>query len=248
MEATGLVVREPGPVNGIPFEKVPAAMVPDGMPFPVSVDGAVSGGRGTVRITPDGSKAAMRRAVAALANTNTAGLPMLDAAGDLPAGVHAATQGEFLTRFGGSPRRQAMLEQLRAALAALRSEGVESVVVGGSFVTSKAGPNDIDVAWTPNERTDAARIRRAMTRIARDAPSISVLNRADGIVTNAPILRGATPGENFLEMLQHDRAGTRRGAVLLSTAADDAAHGAHGLRHGLAEQAMRGLRALSAIR
>lgn len=249
MDTTIAVVREPGPVNGIPYERVPAAMVPDGMPFPSGIDGAVSAGNATVRVTRETTDAAMRRAVHALANANTAGLPMVGAAGDLPAGIHAATHGEFMARFGGTPTRQLMLRELRTALAALREAGVDSVVVGGSFATTKAGPGDIDMAWVPNERTDAAAIRRTMSRLARELPRMSV-HEASGIVTNAPMLKGAAPGESFLEMLQHDRTGARRGAVLLSTADDAAATAGAStmLRRELAEHALRGLRALTTIR
>lgn len=246
---TSAVVREPGPVNGIPFEKVPAAMVPDGMPFPSSVDGAVSAGNGKVRVTQEASEAALRRAVRALGHANTAGLPVLDPAGDLPSGIHAATHGEFMTRFGGTPRRQALLAELRNALGTLRSEGVEAVVVGGSFVTGKPGPGDIDVAWVRNARTSESAVGRAMSKIAREVPGISAYP-ADDVVVNAPILKGATPGESFLEMFQHDRTGARRGAVLLSTVDEgaDAAGIVHSLRQEVADHAMRGLRALSTIR
>jgi hypothetical protein len=67
--------------------------------------------------------------------------------GSLPAGIHDASWPEFAARFGFSARRRRLLNGLRAALLHLADAGCVSVIVGGSFVTTKANPGDVDVVW-----------------------------------------------------------------------------------------------------
>lgn len=74
-------------------------------------------------------------------------LPEFNHDGNLPEGIHLATEEEVLLRFAAtSARRQWLGEQLRSLLALARSTGkLSRVLLWGSFVTSKEGPNDIDV-------------------------------------------------------------------------------------------------------
>jgi len=74
-------------------------------------------------------------------------LPPFTSTGDLPIGVHKATLREMIERFGTeSPQRMLValrLEQIyRLAFATGK---VARFVVFGSFITSKAEPNDVDV-------------------------------------------------------------------------------------------------------
>jgi hypothetical protein len=74
-------------------------------------------------------------------------LPALNSDGNLPEGVHLATEDEVLTRFDTpSARRQWLGEQLRSLVALAKSTGqLARVLLWGSFVTSKEVPNDLDV-------------------------------------------------------------------------------------------------------
>ena len=74
-------------------------------------------------------------------------LPAFDSNGNLPEGVHLATEAEVLARFAiSSARRQWLAEQLRSLLALAKSTGqLARVFLWGSFVTSKEVPNDLDV-------------------------------------------------------------------------------------------------------
>lgn len=74
-------------------------------------------------------------------------IPEFTADGLLPQGVHPATLGEVLERFGGNERRERLLMGLVEALRLLRAAGCRRVYINGSFVTSKELPNDIDVCW-----------------------------------------------------------------------------------------------------
>jgi hypothetical protein len=73
-------------------------------------------------------------------------LPPFESTGLLPTGVHPATWPLFVNRFGMSIRRREQLAKLETALRLLRDAGCARVFVGGSFVTAKSEPNDIDVA------------------------------------------------------------------------------------------------------
>ena len=74
-------------------------------------------------------------------------LPAFNQAGNLPEGVHRATEAEVLSRFATtSARRKWLGERLRNLLKMARATGkLERVVLWGSFVTSKESPNDLDV-------------------------------------------------------------------------------------------------------
>jgi predicted nucleotidyltransferase len=74
-------------------------------------------------------------------------LPAFNDAGDLPEGLHTATLDEVLHRFGVSTLRrhrvcQRLVEIHRVAKATAH---LDRFIVFGSFVTSKADPNDVDI-------------------------------------------------------------------------------------------------------
>jgi len=84
-------------------------------------------------------------------------IPAFDTDGNLPPGVHLAAWDEFATRFGITPHRQRLLGGLESALVVLQAAGCRRVYVDGSFVSSKAVPNDYDAAWEP-AGVDVARL------------------------------------------------------------------------------------------
>jgi hypothetical protein len=67
--------------------------------------------------------------------------------GNLPPGLHQATWGELVARYGYNPHRLALLAGLKAALDALRTVGCRRVYLDGSFVAAKEVPNDFDACW-----------------------------------------------------------------------------------------------------
>jgi hypothetical protein len=65
--------------------------------------------------------------------------------GCLPVGMHPATLGEIAAHFGQEPElRRVQMESLQWLVELARRAGVQRVVVGGSFVTDKWEPNDVD--------------------------------------------------------------------------------------------------------
>ena len=74
-------------------------------------------------------------------------LPAFNADGNLPEGIHRATEDEVLARFATTTaRRQWLGERLRRVFAVSKSTGrLERVFLWGSFVTDKPLPNDLDL-------------------------------------------------------------------------------------------------------
>jgi len=76
-------------------------------------------------------------------------IPLFDEHGFLPAGVHDCALAEVKSRFGlapGSDRRPQLFRKLQALVAEVRAANfARCLLLDGSFVTSKADPNDIDL-------------------------------------------------------------------------------------------------------
>ena len=87
-------------------------------------------------------------------------IPELSADGILPAGIHDCTVEDIATTFGAfqeSDQRPQLLKRLREFLESVKqSELASSVIVDGSFVTSKAKPSDVDMVLVLKEEHDFA--------------------------------------------------------------------------------------------
>lgn len=142
-------------------------------------------------------------------------LPEFDIDGDLPPGIHQATLDELehrLSRFIVSDRRINLFTSFKQLMAMARGSGiVDRLVVGGSFVTSKPEPNDIDVvivlpndldfdALTPSQYavTDRSALRRVLKTGALD------------LIT---VRRGTTQMDLVLEFFQSKRDNKQVGVV-----------------------------------
>jgi hypothetical protein len=194
------------------------AWLPTGTPFPDGVGGARSNGSGHVLRDPDVVAAAQSRAATSI-DAATPGIPQLDAAGSLPRGVHTASLEEFADRFVTNDRRAELMGQLRPVLDALNGVGVPNLIVGGSFVTSKPHPGDLDVAYPSSDAAAVTQARAALRALEGAAPEVHAYPAGE-LLVEAPTLKGVTPGINVLEFLQRSREGDPRGVVLLATAAD----------------------------
>lgn len=72
-------------------------------------------------------------------------IPEFNDDGYLPPGVHQATLEEIAGRLGREPElRQAQTESLRWLLDLSKRVGARRLLIGGSFVTDKWEPNDVD--------------------------------------------------------------------------------------------------------
>lgn len=88
-------------------------------------------------------------------------LPTFRESGDLPVGVHRATLGRVIERFGsGSPQRVAVASRLvRIHELAMQTGQVRRFVVFGSFVTAKAAPEDVDVFLVMEDGFNIGQVR-----------------------------------------------------------------------------------------
>ena len=83
-------------------------------------------------------------------------IPAFNPEGELPVGVHSATLGEVLSRFGGpsSGRRIVAVRLERVYRLAAGTGHLARCIVFGSFVTNKHEPNDVDLLLIMDDRFD----------------------------------------------------------------------------------------------
>lgn len=142
-------------------------------------------------------------------------LPEFDIDGDLPPGIHQATIDELerrFSRFFVSDRRIALFARFKQLAALARSSGiVDGVVVGGSFVTSKAEPNDIDVVIVLSNDLDFD----ALTPIQYSVTDRSALRRVlkSGALDVVTVRSGTTQMDLMLEFFQSKRDNKQVGIV-----------------------------------
>lgn len=88
-----------------------------------------------------------RRPTGIITVNNRRKLLRFNSRGRLPRGIHTVTWQEFTRRFAYNPERQKLLRGLLRAIRLLRRVGCRTIYVGGSFVTTKEFPADVDVVW-----------------------------------------------------------------------------------------------------
>ena len=71
-------------------------------------------------------------------------MPPFTERGCLPPGIWVMTWSDFWERYGYNSRRVNLLSGLMFALKILIQSGCREVYIGGSFITDKERPNDID--------------------------------------------------------------------------------------------------------
>jgi hypothetical protein len=92
-------------------------------------------------------------------------IPALNDKGYLPPGIHRATLGQLLERFGhGSEQRLAQAESLRWLIPVCIRAGITRLLVNGSFVTNRAEPNDVDCALLQGPSYNAFSVEAAELR------------------------------------------------------------------------------------
>ena len=71
-------------------------------------------------------------------------MPPFTESGDLPPGIWSMSWTDFWERYGYNSQRVNLLSGLMFALKLLVRSGCQTIYIGGSFITSKERPNDID--------------------------------------------------------------------------------------------------------
>lgn len=131
--------------------------------------------------------------------------------GNLPPGIHEATWGEFVARYGYTVRRLTLLAGLKAGLDALRRAGCRRAYIDGSFVTSKTTPGDFDVCWESDgvqaRLLDPVLLTFDNLRAAQKATYHGEFFFADA---EADML-----GTPYVDFFQRNRDGARKGIITM---------------------------------
>jgi hypothetical protein len=131
--------------------------------------------------------------------------PLEPGSGNLPPGVHEATWGELVARYGSTPHRLALLAGLKAALDALRAAGCRRAYIDGSFVTAKEVPADFDACWEV-DGVDLTRLDPVLLAFARRRAAQKRTYGGELFPADWP---ADAHGTNFLRFFQRDRASGR---------------------------------------
>lgn len=140
-------------------------------------------------------------------------MPLFNAEGDLPPGIHRATLTEVIERFGhGTPERVNVTERLQRVITlAQATRRLERLFIWGSYVTSKLAPGDIDLFllmasdFESNNYVGELRLVFDSEAAEREL-GITVFWMTSGAGTQSTIAF-------FLEQFQIRRDGGRRGIV-----------------------------------
>ena len=139
-------------------------------------------------------------------------IPAPNAIGELPSGMHPATLEEVEAVFVTTPRRRRLFEGLRLALQNFRIVGVCCVFINGSFVTTKADPNDIDGCW---EWTDEVHLDLLDPVLLDFAQARRAMRDKYGVDFFLATWVEAGSGLTFLDFFQRNRADDPKGIVQL---------------------------------
>ena len=139
-------------------------------------------------------------------------LPLLTDSGNLPLGVHPASIHEMQLKFGvGSARRKALALRLERIHELAKASGhLARFVVFGSFVTSKAEPNDVDVFLLMEDSFDASQLTGEARRLFDHAAAQSHFGASVFWLRRLAALDGE---QAAVEYWQVDRGGGQKGIV-----------------------------------
>jgi hypothetical protein len=131
---------------------------------------------------------------------------------DLPLGVHTATLQEAVERLGvASIRRQLLALRLqRIYQIALSTGHLARFVIYGSFVTTKANPNDIDIFLLMEDAFDSSLLEGEATILFHHNTAQAQLGASVFWVRKLAALGGA---QTMIEYWQMKRGGGQRGIV-----------------------------------
>lgn len=144
-------------------------------------------------------------------------VPLFDADGKLPPGVHFCTWEEFVTRFGTTQHRLNLIAGLKIAMAQLQTAGCPTVYVDGSFVTHKLVPGDFDACWEANG-VDMAQLQTIAPALLKFDAKRAAQKAAYGGEFFPAGWPADSAGTLFLEFFQMDRDGNSKGIIAINLA------------------------------
>jgi hypothetical protein len=140
-------------------------------------------------------------------------LPEFDESGELPEGIHLASLGEVVARFGvGGAQRRAVCGRLeRIYELAKATGGLGRFVIFGSFVTSKPAPNDVDIILIMRDDFDLSACGGESRLLFEHAQAERSFGAS--VFWIRPALLLSEIADEFIAHWQMKRDGTRRGIV-----------------------------------
>jgi hypothetical protein len=139
-------------------------------------------------------------------------IPAPNALGELPPGMHTATLAEVEAVLVTTPRRRQLFEGLQRAVQNLRAAGVRRVFIDGSFVTTKADPNDVDGCW---KWTEAVNLDLLDPVLLDFAQARQAMREKYGVDFFLATWIEAGSGLTFLDFFQRNRSDDPKGIVQL---------------------------------
>lgn len=124
--------------------------------------------------------------------------------GHLVPGIYHMSWDEFKGQFGSNAKRTELLGEFERALKALQDAGVKEVHVGGSFVTKRDLPSDIDFAWNKHEQPFNAAVLQQFEQGALLQHNSGVLRSRGLQMLNTPPEGGTYKGLQYF--LAHGHA------------------------------------------
>jgi len=148
-------------------------------------------------------------------------VPAFDRNGNLPPGIHKTTIGEIAARFAWNERRHRLWEGFRRAAANLAAAGVKKIWLGGSFVTSKDDPNDVDGCWDymPSQ-LDTSKLDPVFLDTSPPRQAMKRRYGVDLLISWRRLTDPEAHGTTVLEFFQKDQEGNAKGVLLLELVSD----------------------------
>lgn len=130
-----------------------------------------------------------------------------------PPGVHVTDLEELGEKMSWSRGRRKLLRGLEEALGLMANCGVRRAYLGGSFVTDKDRPNDIDGCYDVAEDATAEDLRRLVPIFPPTSENRARAKRMFGVDFFPAGWVEFESGTTFFEFFQVDRRGRRRGVL-----------------------------------
>ena len=137
-------------------------------------------------------------------------IPPFTQAGLLPPGIHLATREEFLQRFCmDTSRRRQLFQNLERLLESLKKvSSARRILLGGSFVSSKPEPNDIDCIITFDPQIAGSQLRPFEYNVF-SGKAVRRMFHIDAY----PVVEGTPELAELLEFFQETRDGQEVGLI-----------------------------------
>lgn len=137
-------------------------------------------------------------------------IPAFNSWGALPPGEYETNMTEIEARFGFNDYRKRQMVGLKDAITNLKQAGVRQVWIGGSFVSRKPNPGDIDGCWDP-VGVDAD----LLDPVFLDFKDHGIAMKEKYGVDFYPNVVEAGSGQIFSRFFQYDRNNRSRGILTI---------------------------------